>query len=78
MWKADKRSEIEVAQTYGIPLFTLLTCLKNWDLVDKQALQGGDVSYLMGYIVMWKMKCWNGFAMLMLKSGVLQWVVVQQ
>jgi hypothetical protein len=47
IWEANERSKIEIAQAYGIPLSTLLTCLKNRYLVDQQALQGGDVSDLM-------------------------------
>jgi hypothetical protein len=55
IWEADERSKIEVAQTCGIPLTTLLTCLKNRNLVEQQAVQGVMFQVWWEYMVMWRM-----------------------
>jgi hypothetical protein len=39
-----ERSNTEIAQPCGIPLSTLLTYLKNWYSIEKQTLQGAEVS----------------------------------
>jgi hypothetical protein len=39
-----ERSKTEIAQAYGILLFTLLTYSENRDSVENQALQGAEVS----------------------------------
>jgi hypothetical protein len=39
-----ERSKTEIAQAYGILIFTLSTYLKNRDSIENQALQGAEVS----------------------------------
>lgn len=37
------RSKSQIAQTYRIPIYTLLTYLKNQDPTEQQALKEGDI-----------------------------------